>query len=293
MTISIGINPITWSNDDLQYVGGDISLQTCLREASQAGYSGIELGHKFPRDAKTLRPLLDEHGLLLVSGWYSGRLLERDAGEEIDAIATHAELLEQMGCSILIFAEVTGCIHSQYDTRLSLRPRLSTADWKQFGERLSDVARACGDRGLKLCYHHHMGTVVQSAADIDAMMQHTSEEVHLLLDTGHAWFAEADPVALAQQYADRIGHLHCKDIREKVLRRCLNKDCSFLEAVLNGVFTVPGDGCIDYPSIFSALRKVEYEGWAVVEAEQDPSIATPSTFARLGCDNLRELTVQA
>ena len=293
MTISIGINPITWSNDDLQYVGGDISLQTCLREASQAGYSGIELGHKFPRDAKTLRPLLDEHGLLLVSGWYSGRLLERDAGEEIDAIATHAELLEQMGCSILIFAEVTGCIHSQYDTRLSLRPRLSIADWKQFGERLSDVARACGDRGLKLCYHHHMGTVVQSAADIDAMMQHTSEEVHLLLDTGHAWFAGANPVALAKQYADRIGHLHCKDIREPVLRRCLNKDCSFLEAVLDGVFTVPGDGCIDYPSIFSALRKVEYDGWAVVEAEQDPSIATPSTFARLGCDNLRELTVQA
>ena len=293
MTISIGINPITWSNDDLQYVGGDISLQTCLREASQAGYSGIELGHKFPRDAKTLRPLLDEHGLSLVSGWYSGRLLERDAGKEIDAIATHAELLKQMGCSILIFAEVTGCIHSQYDTRLSLRPRLSTADWKQFGERLSDVAKACGARGLKLCYHHHMGTVVQSAADIDAMMQHTSEEVHLLLDTGHAWFAEANPVALAKQYADRIGHLHCKDIREPVLRRCLNKDCSFLEAVLDGVFTVPGDGCIDYPSIFSALRKVEYDGWAVVEAEQDPSIATPSTFARLGCDNLRELTVQA
>ncbi len=292
MTISIGINPITWSNDDLQYVGGDISLQTCLRETSQAGYSGIELGHKFPRDAADLKPLLDEHGLLLVSGWYSGRLLERDAGEEIDAIATHAELLEQMGCSILIFAEVTGCIHSQYDTRLSLRPRLSTADWKQFGERLSDVARACDDRGLKLCYHHHMGTVVQSAADIDAMMQHTSEEVHLLLDTGHAWFAGANPVALAKQYADRIGHLHCKDIREPVLRRCLNKDCSFLEAVLDGVFTVPGDGCIDYPSIFSALHKVEYEGWAVVEAEQDPSIATPSTFARLGCDNLRELTVR-
>ena len=292
MTISIGINPITWSNDDLQYVGGDVALQTCLTEASQAGYAGIELGHKFPRDAKTLGPMLDEHGLSLVSGWYSGRLLERDAAKEIDAIAMHAELLEQMGCSVLIFAEVTGCIHSQYDTRLSQRPRISAADWKQFGGRLSDVARACGDRGLKLCYHHHMGTVVQSAADIETMMQHTSEDVHLLLDTGHAWFSEADPVTLAQQYADRIGHLHCKDIRETVLRRCLNKDCSFLEAVLDGVFTVPGDGCIDYPAIFSALRKVEYEGWAVVEAEQDPSVATPSIFARLGCDNLRELTAQ-
>jgi len=293
MTISIGINPITWSNDDLQYVGGDISLQTCLREASQAGYSGIELGHKFPRDAKTLRPLLDEHGLSLVSGWYSGRLLERDAGKEIDAIATHAELLEQMGCSILIFAEVTGCIHSQYDTRLSQSPRLSAADWKQFGERLSDVAKSSRDRGLKLCYHHHMGTVVQSAADIDALMQETTDEVNLLLDTGHAWFADVDPVALAQQFADRIGHLHCKDVRETVLRRCLNQDCSFLQAVLDGVFTVPGDGCIDYEGVFSALAESGYEGWAVVEAEQDPSVAKPSTYARLGYNNLRAFVAQA
>jgi len=293
MTISIGINPITWSNDDLQYVGGDISLQTCLKEASQAGYAGIELGHKFPRDVKTLGPLLDEHGLSLVSGWYSGRLLERNAGEEIDAITTHAELLEQMGCNILIFAEVTGCIHSQYDTRLSQRLRISAADWKQFGERLSDVARACGGRGLKLCYHHHMGTVVQSAADIDALMQHTSEDVYLLLDTGHAFFAAADPVTLAGQYAGRVGHLHCKDVREKVLRRSLNQDCSFLEAVLDGVFTVPGDGCIDFPAVFSALAETGYAGWAVVEAEQDPSVATPLTYARKGCDNLRAFVAQA
>lgn len=290
MTISIGINPITWSNDDLQHVGGDVSLQTCLKEASQAGYAGVELGHKFPRDAKTLRPLLDEHSLSLVSGWYSGRLLERNAEKEIAAIAAHSELLEQMGCNILIFAEVTGCIHTQFDTHLSQRPRISAADWKQFGDRLSDVAKACGDRGLKLCYHHHMGTVVQTATDIDAMMQHTSEDVYLLLDTGHAWFAEADPVALAQQYADRIGHLHCKDVREAVLRRSLNKDCGFLEAVLDGVFTVPGDGCIDYPGVFSALSKAEYEGWAVVEAEQDPSVAAPSVYARLGCENLRGFT---
>ena len=287
MTISIGINPITWSNDDLLHVGGDVPLQTCLTEAAAAGYDGIELGHKFPRDAAELKPLLDEHGLSLVSGWYSGRLLERSSAEEIEAMAAHATLLEAMGCDVLIFAEVTGCIHSRPDARLSARPQIAPAQWKNFGKRLSEVAKASRDRGLKLCYHHHMGTVVQSAADIDAMMQHTSEEVRLLLDTGHALFAEADPVALARQYADRIGHLHCKDVRETVLRRCLNKDCSFLEAVLGSVFTVPGDGCIDYPSIFSALRKVEYEGWAVVEAEQDPSVAPPSVYARLGCENLR------
>ncbi|MDH3266959.1 MAG: TIM barrel protein, partial [Gammaproteobacteria bacterium] len=212
MTISIGINPITWSNDDLQYVGGDISLQTCLTEAAAAGFDGIELGHKFPRDANELKPLLDPHGLSLVSGWYSGRLLERSAAEEIEAMSAHADLLEAMGCNVLIFAEVTGCIHSDVDVRLSSRPRITTAQWKQFGKRLSEVGDACRDRGLKLCYHHHMGTVVQTRNDIDALMQETSDEVYLLLDTGHAFFAGADPVALAQEYAARTGHLHCKDV---------------------------------------------------------------------------------
>ena len=287
MTISIGINPITWSNDDLQYVGGDVSLQACLSETAAAGYDGIELGHKFPRDAGELRPLLDEHGLSLVSGWYSGRLLERNSTDEIGAMAAHAGLLQAMGCNVLIFAEVTGCIHSEFDVRLSARPRISPADWKQFGKRLTEVGKACNDLGLKLCYHHHMGTVVQSDDDIDALMQETADEVYLLLDTGHAYFAGADPVALAQKFAGRVGHLHCKDVRDTVMRQCLNRDSSFLEAVLNGVFTVPGDGCIDYPAVFAELRKVNYDGWAVVEAEQDPSVATPSIYANLGSKNLR------
>jgi len=289
MTISIGINPITWSNDDLQYVGGNVSLQTCLTETAAAGYDGIELGHKFPRDASTLQPLLDEHGLSLVSGWYSGRLLERSASDEIEAMTAHADLLEAMGCNVLIFAEVTGCIHSDVDARLSSRPRIAAAEWQQFGKRLSEVANACRDRGLKLCYHHHMGTVIQTRSDIDALMQETSDEVYLLLDTGHAFFAGADPVALAHDYAARTGHLHCKDVREKVMRQSLNRDSSFLEAVLNGVFTVPGDGCIDFPGVFAELSQFNYDGWAVVEAEQDPSVATPSIYAGLGCKNLREL----
>jgi inosose dehydratase len=287
MTISIGINPITWSNDDLQYVGGDISLQTCLSETAAAGYDGIELGHKFPRDAGELRPLLDEHGLSLISGWYSGRLLERNSNDEIGSMAAHAGLLQAMGCNVLIFAEVTGCIHSEFDVRLSARPRISSADWKQFGKRLTEVGKACNDLGLKLCYHHHMGTVVQSDDDIDALMQETTDDVYLLLDTGHAYFAGADPVALAQKFAGRVGHLHCKDVRDTVTRQCLNRDSSFLEAVLNGVFTVPGDGCIDYRAVFAELSKVSYDGWAVVEAEQDPSVATPSIYANLGSKNLR------
>ncbi len=292
MAISIGINPITWSNDDLQSVGGDISLATCLAETAAAGYAGIELGHKFPRDATLLEPLLSEHGLALVSGWYSGHLLEQSAKRELAAMRSHASLLSDMGCNVLIFAEVTGCIHSAREVRISQRPRMAAADWRQFGKRLSELGKACAANGLKLCYHHHMGTVVQSAADIDAMMQETSEDVFLLLDTGHALFAGADPVTLAGQYADRVGHLHCKDVRQTIMRRSLNRDCSFLEAVLDGVFTVPGDGCIDYPGVFSALEAVGYCGWAVVEAEQDPSVATPSTFAKLGYKNISLFTQQ-
>lgn len=287
MTISLGINPITWSNDDLQYVGANISLNTCLRDAAAAGFDGIELGHKFPRDARLLRPVLEKHGLSLVSGWYSGRLLQRDGKQEAAAMKSHATLLAAMDCNVLIFAEVTGCIHSDLTARLSQRPQIAAAEWKSFGSRMSEVAKAAAGYGLKLCYHHHMGTVVQSAADIDALMQETSDDVHLLLDTGHAFFAGADPAMLAQQYSDRIGHLHCKDIRIQPMRRCANRDGSFLDAVLDGTFTVPGDGCIDYPSVLSALG--DYSGWAVVEAEQDPSVAPPAKYARLGHDNLRAL----
>lgn len=286
MKLRLGINPISWSNDDLQYVGGNIPLDTCLREAAAAGFDGVELGHKFPRDAGALKPRLDEHGLSLVSGWYSGRLLERNSDDECASMTAHADLLSRMGCDVLVFAEVTGCIHSGLDTRLSRRPSLPASAWRQFGQRLSEVAKASADQGLKLCYHHHMGTVVQSAADIDALMNETTDDVHLLLDTGHAMFAGADPVALAQQYASRVGHLHCKDIRDAVMRRCLNRDASFLDAVLDGVFTVPGDGCIDYASVMSALAATGYSGWAVVEAEQDPSVAPPAFYANLGRSNL-------
>jgi len=290
MNVSIGINPITWSNDDMQNVGADISLQSCLAGASEAGYDGVELGHKFPRDPNVLLPELEKHSLSLVSGWYSGMLLQRDSVEEIAAMQDHVKLLKAMGSDVLIFAEVSGCIHSDIDKRLSQRPQIPADEWPSFCRRLDEVAKACAAEGLKLCFHHHMGTVVQSHDDIDRMMQSTSTDMHLLLDSGHAYFAGADPVEVANQYADRIAHVHCKDIRENVLQRMQNRDSSFLEAVLAGVFTVPDDGCINYQSIFDALRKQDYSGWVVVEAEQDPSVAPPMHFAQLGYDNLKQLT---
>lgn len=287
MNPSIGINPISWSNDDLQYVGGEVSLQTCLSQARSAGFQGVELGHKFPRDPALLKPILDEHGLRLVSGWYSCHLLLQDADREAQDMQAHASLLKAMGCKVIIFAEVSGCIHSEPGVRLSQRPKMTRDEWRTFGQRLSSVATVANDYGLELCYHHHMGTVVQSAEDIDALMNSTSERVRLLLDSGHARFAGADPVQLAKNYIDRIGHVHCKDIRPQVLAACLNRDSSFLEAVLDGVFTVPGDGCIDFPGIFRELARIDYSGWMVVEAEQDPSVAPSLKYARMGYENLR------
>lgn len=284
MTVRIGANPIGWSNDDLRSLGGDIPLETCLREARAAGFAGMELGHKFPRESAALREVLSGHGLDLVSGWYSSNLLERDAASEIAALEPHLSLLEALGAKVLIFAETTGAIHGDRGKPISARPKLSQGDWPRLGARMTEVAEAVAARGLDLVYHHHMGTVVESAADIDALMQATGPAVKLLLDTGHATFAGADPVALARRYRARIGHVHCKDLRGTVMRQALAEDWSFLDSVVAGVFTVPGDGDVDFPAVLAELPG--YAGWLVVEAEQDPEKAPPAAYARLGYDNL-------
>lgn len=288
MGVRIGINPLTWTNDDMPELGGETPLEVCLKETAQAGYAGIELGNKFPRQADTLRPILERHGLALVSGWYSGQLLTRSVADEKKAVEDHLTLLAAMGCPVMVFAEVSGCIHGQRQTPLSKRPVLKAGDWPQFGKRLTEMAKYLAGRGLRMAFHHHMGTVVQSAEDVMRMMEHTGDEVGLLLDTGHLTFAGADPVRIAADYAARITHVHCKDIRADVLARVRDEDWSFLNAVLAGTFTVPGDGCVDYGRIFPLLAKAKYAGWLVVEAEQDPAKAHPLTYARMGYDYLRK-----
>lgn len=293
MNVSIGVSPIAWSNDDVTDVGGNISLETCLSEAAAAGYAGIELGGKFPREGAQLGTVLRRHNLALVSGWYSGRLLQRNAAAEAAELRDHLGLLKSMGCSVLVFAEVTASIHSDLSARISRRPKMDRDQWTLFADRLSDLAKMTADQGVALSYHHHMGTVVQSAQDIDRLMQTTGDAVRLLIDTGHAVYAGADPAAIAQTHGDRIAHVHCKDVRPAILQRSLNGDHSFLTAVLNGVFTVPGDGCIDYGTVFSALDQADYEGWLVVEAEQDPSVAPPAWYATKGYEYLERITGQS
>jgi inosose dehydratase len=224
-----------------------------------------------------------------VSGWYSLRLLERDVDAELEAMAPHFELLQSLGSDVMVCAEVSGCIHGDFQARLSVRPRMPAAGFRRFAERLDELAERMGERGMRLAYHHHMGTVIQTEEEIDELMAATSPAVGLLFDTGHLTFAGGDPLAVARQYVGRIQHVHCKDVRANVLARVLNADTSFLEAVLQGVFTVPGDGAIDYAPIFAVLREAGYAGWLVVEAEQDPAIADPATYATLGYRNLTSL----
>ncbi len=284
MRVSIGTNPIAWSNDDARELGGDTPLETCLAEARQAGYTGIELGHKFPRTAAALAPILERHDLALVSGWYSMSLLTRDDAAEFAAMTPHLDLLDALGCQVAIVAETSNAIHGDRAAPLSRRPVLADAQWPEFGRRLTGLAERVAARGMDLVYHHHMGTIVQTGPEIDMLMDETGAAVKLLLDTGHATFGGADPVKLARRHSARIAHVHCKDVRASVMADSRAADRSFLDAVVAGVFTVPGDGMVDFAAVLAQLP--DYEGWLVVEAEQDPAIANPLAYARKGHETL-------
>jgi inosose dehydratase len=291
MTVRLATNPIGWSNDDLRELGGETPLETCLSEARLAGFTGIELGHKFPRDATILGPILTRHGLLPVSGWYSANLLERDTAEELAAMGSHLALLRDLGCEVLILAETSNAIHTDRASPLSRRSVMTDEQWPIFASRLTALADAVADFGLSVAYHHHAGTIVQTEAEIDRLMNTTGSSLKLLLDTGHAVFAGADPVALARRHRGRIAHVHCKDVRRAVMEQARRDDLSFLDGVIAGIFTVPGDGMVDFPAVLAELQG--YAGWLVVEAEQDPARAHPLTYARLGHDNLADFAKRA
>ncbi len=293
MSVRIGINPLAWSNDDMPELGAGTSLDGCLSEGQRAGYAGFELGHKFPRDPEILSRILAQYDLELVSGWYGSRLLERSVDAEIAAMQNHLSLLKAMNCNVVVVAEVSDCIHCDRETSLSSRPHLDAAAWDRLTSRLNELANHCLQEGVHLAYHHHMGTVVQSADDIDQLMAATDNAVGLLIDTGHLVFAGVDPITAVRKHGERVVHIHCKDVRTDVLERVIRRDSSFLDAVLEGVFTVPGDGSVDYLALAEELRKLDYAGWLVVEAEQDPEIADPFTYAQAGYKHLIDVATKA
>jgi inosose dehydratase len=290
MTVALGINPITWTNDDMPELGGDIPLETCLAETHEAGYDGTELGGKFPRTSPALGPILAKHQLKLVSGWFDGRIYERSATEEFAAIEPHLTLLRDLGCRHVVYADTSG---RQGFPPISQRPTLADGDWPAYGRKVTDLAERMAEFGVRMAFHHHMGTLVESEADIDRLMASTGEAVGLLYDSGHCLFARGDPAALLARHIARVVHVHCKDVRRDVLEQAIQQDMTFLDAVLEGVFTVPGDGCIDFAPLLRRLHDAGYAGWLVVEAEQDPRKAHPLTYARLGYRNLRRMVEDA
>lgn len=296
MTIRIGANPIGWSNDDLPEIGGGTPLETCLAEACEAGFAGMELGNKFPREPGALKAALAPYGMACIGGWHSIELLRRSPAEEFERAQAHRDLLKAMGTDVFIVCETSNTIHGSRGTPLSRRPVMAPGDWARFGDRLTELASRIAEDGLTLCYHHHMGTIVQTEGEIDALMNATRAPANLLLDTGHATWGGADPAKLAARYGDRITHVHCKDVRPDTATQAEAADLSFLDAILGegealGVYTVPGDGCVDYAAVFKALPG--YSGWVVLEAEQDPAKAHPLTYAKRGVAHLKAALAEA
>jgi inosose dehydratase len=269
----VGANPIIWSNDDFSDLAGDVPLDTILREMREAGFAGSELGHAYPRTAAALAEPLSRHHLRLVSGWHSTFLASRSLAEETKSFRAHLSLLKTLGARVAIVAECTRCIHGDKNAALGfgeeLTLRLTEAEWPKFVAGLKHLAAVAASEEMKIVYHHHMGTVIQAEADLDRLLA-SVPEIWLLLDAGHLAFAGIDPVTVAKRYAARIAHVHLKSVRAEVADRVRREGWSFYRAVANGVFTVAGDGCVDYPAIFQTLADVDYRGWLVVEAEEDP-----------------------
>lgn len=293
MHVKIGINPITWTNDDLPSLGGDTPVETCLAETRQAGFAGTELGGKFPRTSEALRALLRNYDLELVSGWFDGRIFERDVDAEFEAVRAHLALLRDLGATHIVYADTSLGRHDGIFRPASERPRLPDDVWPAYGQKITRLAERMADFGVGMAFHHHMGTIVESDTEIDALMAHTGEAVGLLYDTGHCVFAGGDPVALLERHIRRVVHVHCKDVRQEILSRARAADMSFMDAVLAGIFTVPGDGSVPYAVLLPMLARAGYAGWLVVEAEQDPSKAHPLTYATMGCGNLTRLAEEA
>ncbi len=282
MSVKLGIAPIAWSNDDMPELGGDTSLETCLSEARQAGFTGIESGGKFPKKSEELIPILNKHDIKLCSGWYGANLLKRSVKEEMENIREQLNLFKDCKAPCIVFAEVTDSIQGNEKKPLSKRPKLKKDDWITYCKKINEIGKRLEDEHMPLAYHHHMGTVIQSQEDTARLMQETNDSVKLTIDTGHMLFAGGDYLKIIKDFKEKIAHVHCKDMRKNILEKSLSQDLSFRHAFLEGAFTVPGDGCIDYKPILDELKRNNYNSWLVVEAEQDPKKANPFEYAKKG-----------
>jgi inosose dehydratase len=290
--VYLGITPTGWTNDDTPGIGDDIPFEQCVSEMALAGFEGCSVGHKFPKDPEVLKAALELRGLRVSEPWASTYFTVAEMEDRtVESFRQQMAFIKEMGGTDVVVAELGHAVHQQPVFVLANKPVFSDEQWGRMVEGLNRLGRMAAEEEMRLCYHHHMGTGVQTRAEVDRLMDDTDPEVvHLLFDTGHLYWAGGDPLDMASAYADRIKHVHLKDIRKDVLDRCMERKMSFLESVIEGAFTVPGDGVIDFEPIFRTLADAGYEGWLVVEAEQDPHKANPLEYAMKARAYLRQVT---
>jgi len=291
--VFLGIAPIGWCNDDMPELGGENTFRQIVSEMALAGFTGCEIGNKYPSDPVELKRELDLRGMRIASRWFSSFILTQPI-EQVEAdFVKELEFLAAVGANRINVSEQSYSIQGQMDTPVLADKRhvMNDEEWDRFCKGLNHLGKIAKERGFKLCFHHHMGTVVQTAEETDRMLANTDPEyVFLCYDTGHFTFAGEDPLSVLKKYVDRVGHVHLKDMRADVVAKVAPEGWSFLQAVRNGAFTVPGDGCVDYDPIIKLLSDAKYEGWLLVEAEQDPAKANPLEYAIKARNYIREHT---
>ena len=289
----LGIAPIAWWNDDLEALSDDVSLEECLRQASDAGYSGMETGRRFPMAMDELGPVLDRFGMSVCGGWFSGRLLDGDIEAEKDRVREQMDFFIAAKAPCIVYGETARSIQGERSAPLATGLRLSADEMRTYGRKMTAFAEWCAGEGMPIAYHHHVGAAIETEAEIDRFMNHTGEALPLLYDTGHLAFAGGDALRMVDRHHRRISHVHAKDVRRSVIDGIDRATESFLDAVIKGAFTVPGDGDLDFGAIVARLASVGYEGWFVVEAEQDPVANPPLEMARKGHAELLRVTAAA
>jgi inosose dehydratase len=293
MKAKLGMSPIAWWNDDLRELSDDVSLEECLRQSRSAGFTGMEKGRRFPDDPKVMLPILKKADVTLCGGWFSGTLVNDEMAANKDRILPMIELFKAVNAPCIVYGEVGRSIQGDRSKPLSTKPVLSDAEMKAYAQKLTEFGAWCAEEGMPLVYHHHMGAVVQSEAELDAFMAASGEGIPLLLDAGHLAFAGGDVLRAIDKHHGRIKHVHTKDIRHSVIDVLDWSKQSFLDAVALGAFTVPGDGSLDFKAIVQRLADYGYEGWFVVEAEQDPKKAPPLRMAQIGHQELMRVMTAA
>jgi inosose dehydratase len=289
MKAKLGISPICWWNDDLAELSDDVSLEECLRQAAQAGYTGMETGRRFPMDMAELGPILDRHGISVCGGWFSGTILEGDLQANKDRIRAQMDLFIAAKAPCIVYGEVARSIQGDRSKPLATKPRLSEDEMRTYARNMTAFGEWCAEQGMPLSYHHHMAAVVETEAELDLFMAHSGEGIPLLFDAGHMAFAGGDVLRVIDKHHARISHVHTKDVRMDVIDGLDRSRESFLDAVVKGAFTVPGDGSLDFEAIVQRLADHGYEGWFVVEAEQDPKKAPPLPISTKGNKELRRI----